>query len=68
MKINGLFERIIDTLHSRRRRLCRVDGEELKTRQETLVASERRYAEWVNVLPDVVISVNSSDCIAYASN
>jgi PAS domain S-box-containing protein len=50
------------------RLLIRLDITELKIREEMLAASERRYAELVDSLPDVVISVDSNGCIEYASN
>jgi PAS domain S-box-containing protein len=48
--------------------VLRVDISELKQREELLEASERRYAELVGSLPDVVISVDEALCITYASD
>ncbi len=48
--------------------VLRVDISELKQREELLEASERRYAELVGSLPDVVISVDRALHVTYASD
>jgi PAS domain S-box-containing protein len=47
--------------------LIRVDITELKQREEMLAASERRYSELVDTLPDVVMSVLADGAIDFAS-
>ena len=49
------------------RLIIRLDITELKEREEMLAASERRYAELVDALPDGVVSIASDGCIEYAS-
>ena len=49
------------------RLLIRVDITELKEREEMLAASERRYSELVDSLPDVVISIGPDGRLEYAS-
>jgi PAS domain S-box-containing protein len=49
------------------RLLIRLDITELKEREEMLAASERRYAELVDALPDGVVSIASDGCVEYAS-
>jgi PAS domain S-box-containing protein len=48
--------------------VLRVDISEIKRREELLEASERRYAELVGSLPDVVISIDQSLRLTYASD
>ena len=48
--------------------VLRVDISEIKRREELLEASERRYAELVGSLPDVVISIDNALSITYASD
>ncbi len=47
--------------------VLRVDISEIKRREELLEASERRYAELVGSLPDVIISIDQALRITYAS-
>ena len=48
--------------------VLRVDISEIKRREELLEASERRYAELVGSLPDVIISIDQTLRITYASD
>ena len=48
--------------------VLRVDISELKQREVLLAASERRYVELVDSLPDVVVSVDQTLRITYASD
>jgi PAS domain S-box-containing protein len=48
--------------------VLRVDISELKRREALLEASERRYVELVDSLPDVVVSVDQARHITYASD